>query len=79
METINFQPIFDYIDYSINPLKSDTRRIDKKVDAIQITVDKLVQDNKTFREELLISSHRTDRLDVWAKKAADKIDLPLSF
>lgn len=79
MTQIDYQPIFDYIDNSINPIKEGVVEINDRLRNVETAVSNLVGENKAFREELLISNHRTSRLEMWAKPIGKKVKIPLEL
>jgi uncharacterized coiled-coil DUF342 family protein len=76
MSDINFQPIFDYIDESSAKLKEDLR-ID--LTDVKTSIANLSAQVKKYHEEMLVSGHRIDRLEEWAKTVGEKVGLPISF
>ncbi len=84
MADSNFQPIFDYIDRL--EARLEERLVLKMNDVIReemgdlkTSVANLAAQVKQIHDELLVSGHRVDRLEYWAKRAGDKIDTPLVF
>ena len=84
MADINFQPIFDYIDDSNKGLKEDLKEglmteMRTELKDIKTSIANLSAQVKKYHEEMLVSGHRIDRLEEWAKTAGEKIGLPISF
>lgn len=80
MQEINFQPVFDYIDQNSVVLKEEIlSAVDLRLVEIRTDIANLSGQMKDFREEMLISSHRTDRLEAWAKRVGKKVDIPIEF
>lgn len=79
MAPINFQPIFDYIDQSINPLKEEIAELRDDVRLIKSTVAQILTDMKDYETDMLAGNYRTKRLENWAEPAGKKIDLPFVF
>ena len=80
MADINFQPIFDYIDGSNKGLKEGLMtEMRTELKDIKTSIANLSAQVKKYHEEMLVSGHRIDRLEEWAKTAGEKIGLPISF
>ncbi len=79
MADINFQPVFDYIDQSILPLKEDILTVKNDMREVKTAVANLSTEAKNYNEELLVSGHRLDRLEGWGKKVGSKVGIPLKF
>lgn len=80
MSDINFQPIFDYIDESNKALKEDLlMEVRGEMRDVKSAIANLSAQVKKYHEEMLVSGHRLDRLEEWAKAVGQKIGLPISF
>ncbi len=80
MTETNFQPIFDYIDQAIEPLKEGLREIVREeLRPINTRLTNLVGEVKKFNEEMTVSNFRTSRLEKWAKPVGDKVGIPLDL
>ena len=85
---MNYQPIFDYIDKSLKIIKQEIiaeitteirAEFQPQFDILIRGFDTLSRETKEFRQEQIVSGHRIDRLEDWAKPAGDKLGLPISF
>lgn len=86
METFNYLPIFEYIDKWGQNFKLELKEELKaelaskqEVSELKTAVASLAYQVKTYHEELLISTHRLDRLEGWAGPVGDKLNLPIKF
>ncbi len=79
MENQNFQPIFDYIDEKFTNLetgllsdmatKADIERVINTIDALA----KMTKDND---DRLTIVENKSERIEHWVMKAAEKTEIP---
>lgn len=79
MSDINFQPIFDYIDQAITPLREDIAALQSDMTDLKGSVANLSAQVKKYHEEMLVSGHRIDRLEEWAKQVGSKVGVPIAF
>jgi uncharacterized coiled-coil DUF342 family protein len=80
MTDINFQPIFDYIDESNAKLKEEIlTEVRSELRDVKTAVANLSGQVKQYHEEMLVSGHRIDRLEDWAKIVGEKIGVPITF
>lgn len=79
MSDTNFQPIFDYIDQAISPLKDDIATIKVDLADVKTSVANLSAQVKKYHEEMLVSGHRIDRLEEWATQVGNKVGVPIAF
>lgn len=80
MTQINFQPIFDYIDQNNQVLKEEIMvEVRAELRGINTRIDNLTGQVKKFNDEMLISGHRLDRLEHWAKPVGDKLNIPIEL
>lgn len=57
MQTINFQPIFDYIDQRLSPLELGMAEIRQDIREVKTQVANLATDVKELRQEFTILKH----------------------
>lgn len=75
MPKTNFQPIFDYIDQAKKeildevPSKSD-------FDKLKTSVDTLAKRFDTVEKNLTVTTAKAEKVEHWAIKAGDKIEVP---
>ncbi len=55
--------------------KEDGKKIESKIDKIQITADTLVKDAKDLKDDKLIMNHRMKKVEDWVDKASPKLGL----
>lgn len=79
MDQINFQPIFSYIDDSLNPLKADIAQVKSDMADVKTAVANLSHQVQKYHEEMLVSGHRLDRLEEWAVQVGQKVGVPIVF
>lgn len=80
MSDTNFQPIFDYIDQSNKQLKEDIlSEVREEIRDVKTSVANLSAQVKKYHEEMLVSGHRIDRLEEWAKSVGEKVGIPIAF
>ena len=84
MTDINFQPIFDYLDNSIWGLKTSLKKeimteVRAELSDIKTAIANLSGQVQGYHNEMLVSGHRVDRLEKWAKQVGKKVDLPIEF
>lgn len=80
MTEINFQPVFDYIDQNNVVLKEDILlEVREEIRPLKTAIANLAGDVKTIKEEMVISNHRTKRLEEWAGPVGKKVGLPLEL
>ena len=79
MSEINFQPVFDYIDQSISPLKEDILSLKNDMGDVKTSLANLSAQVKKYHEEMLVSGHRVDRLEEWAQRVGQKVGVPIVF
>ncbi len=80
MSDSNFQPIFDYIDQSNKTLKEEIlTEVRIELGDIKTSIANLSAQVKQYHEEMLVSGHRIDRLEDWAKQVGQKVGVPISF
>lgn len=76
---IDFKPIFDYIDKTIDELKTDLEsKFASKADIERIlnAIDKFTKNDKDNSAEILVARNRIDNIETWVNKAAPKIGVP---
>jgi uncharacterized coiled-coil DUF342 family protein len=84
MSDINFQPIFDYIDQNNQVLEDEIMGkvrtvLQEELGDIKTSITNLSAQVKQYHEEMLVSGHRIDRLEDWAKQVGQKIGVPITF
>jgi len=80
MSDTNFQPIFDYIDESNKKQKEEIlNEIKIDITDVKTAVANLSSQVKKYHEEMLVSGHRIDRLEEWAKTVGEKVGVPIAF
>lgn len=80
MADINFQPIFDYIDQNNQVLKEEIMvEVRSELRGMKTNITNLVTEVKNIKDQLIISNHRTTRLEDWAKPVGDKVGIPIEF
>lgn len=79
MADTNFQPIFDYLDTHLGGVKSEIKELRQDVNMVQTSITNLSAQVKQYHEEMLVSGHRIDRLEDWAKQVGQKVGVPISF
>ena len=76
MSETNFQPIFDYIDQTIEDLKTDQdAKFASKADiqAVLKAIEAFGKQGKDNQEEILAAGGRIDDLEKWTIEAAPKV------
>ena len=79
MSDTNFQPIFDYIDQSMEDLKIDLdAKFASKADIERIlkAIDAFAKRDKNNETEILVAGNRIHSLEKWTIEAAPKIGVP---
>jgi hypothetical protein len=80
MPDTNFQPIFDYIDQNNQVLEENIMvKVRAELRDMKSNIANLVTDVKSIKDELLVSNHRTTRLEHWAKPVGDKVGIPIDL
>lgn len=67
---------FNSLDERFDVLESRFDVLDSKVTVLQNNQDHILGQLKTLNEEKVVSSHRSQRMELWIEKAAKKINLP---
>ena len=75
MPNSNFQPIFDYIDQSIEGLKAQVAS-KSDIDRVITAIDGLAKQSKDHDDKIIILENKSEHFEHWAVKAGEKIDLP---
>ena len=80
MSDVNFQPVFDYIDQAKNEIKEDIlTEVKAELGDVKTSIANLSSQVQKYHEEMLVSGHRIDRLEDWAKVVGEKVGVPISF
>ncbi len=84
MSDTNFQPIFDYIDQNSQKLKTELKEeilseVRNEIGDLKTSIANLSVQVKNYHEEMLVSGHRIDRLEEWAKQVGNKVGVPIVF
>jgi len=79
MSEINYQPIFDYIDEHVDgQIKQLRTEIATKADIERIlqAIDAFTKESKDNSTETVVLKAKTERMEHWVIKAAEKTDIP---
>jgi|GEM_PF-2766411 len=79
MADINFQPIFNYIDQAVIPIKEEIAELRADMRLVKTTVVNMAGDIKTLKEEMMGANYRIKRLEDWAGPVGRKVDIPIEF
>ena len=79
MSEINFKPIFDYIDQkseeTVQELKAEMAT-KADIDKVLTAIDGLAKRSKENDDGILVLEKKTERLEHWTIRAAEKIKVP---
>jgi hypothetical protein len=79
MSDINFQPMFDYIDEHVDgQIKQLRTEMATKADIERIlqAIDAFTKQSKDNNTETVVLKAKTERIEHWVIKAAEKTDIP---
>ncbi len=84
MSTINFQPIFDYIDESHDRLKQELKseiktEFHQELGGLKTAIANIAAQLQTNLAEQKVAGHRLNRLEDWAGPVGEKVGLPISW
>lgn len=76
-QKINFKPLFDYLDEQFGEIKSEITEIKQGVQTLQVSSDGLAKMVSEFKNEQVVTNHRLESQEIWAKKVSKKVGIPL--
>jgi len=79
MTDTNFQPIFDYIDKSLEPVLEKLDNIENRLSNQETAIANLASQVKTYHEEMLAANHRMDRIESMVKYIAQQTNVKLPY
>jgi hypothetical protein len=74
METINFQPGFDYIDQKTIELKEELAS-KEDIKKLQISLDTYAKQSKDYYQEVTVLVAKVSRMENWIRQASTKLGI----
>ena len=67
------------IKQELEPIDRKLNTIEKTLESHTLALDQLVLDKKTREEEKIVSIHRFERLEKWARRVGEQLGIKLEF
>lgn len=76
MTNIQYNELFSFLVKRFDGVDLRFDKIEERLNRLEINQDFMIGELKTLNEERLIGTHRTNEIEGWVIKAANKINLP---
>lgn len=79
MTNTQYSELFDFLSLKFEAVDLKLEKLDKlekEFSVMQNTMDLVIGELKSIREEITMGAHRSYRMESWIVKAAKKINLP---